>query len=369
MDLYDQGKSIEALPWFEKVVAATPNNVVALEHLAACLVNEAATLPDPEQRKATRIRARQQFLRAKELGDNSDYLRAGLAGLPEDGRDAEYGSNPEVDRLMKQGEAAFAANKLEDAKSAYLAALLLDPNNYGALLFIGDVYFRKGDATAAGEWFSRAIQVQPTEETAYRYWGDALLKQRKLAAARDKFIDAIIANPYDQRSWSGIHNYLRTAKQNATWYKIQPPNSFSATDKGGTINLDTNSMDKKDGNSAWISYPMERILWKNGKFAMEYPNEKQYRHSLKEESAALSVVASVASELSNGKKAEKLNTDLQALVSLKSAGFLDPYILINVPDQGIAQDYVEYRKAHRDILFRYLSEVVVPPVPADTGAN
>lgn len=369
MDLYAQGKAIEALPWFEKVVAATPNDVEAIEHLAACLVNKAATLSDPVQRKATRIRARQQFLRAKELGDNSDYLQAGLAGLPEDGRDPEYASNPEVDRLMKQGEAAFGANKLDDAKNAYLSALLLDPNNYAALLFIGDVYFRKGDATAAGEWFSRAIQVQPAEETAYRYWGDALLKQQKFAAARDKFIDAVIASPYDQHSWSGINNYLHVTKQKATWYKIQSPNSFSTSDKGGTINLDTNSVDKKDGSSAWIAYPMERILWKNEKFAKEYPKEKQYRHSLKEESAALSVVASVASELSSGKKAEKLNADLQVLVKLKSAGFLDSYILINVPDQGIVQDYVEYREAHREILVRYLREVVVPAAPADSGAQ
>jgi hypothetical protein len=88
---------------------------------------------------------------------------------------------------------------------------------------------------------------------------------------------------------------------------------------------------------------------------------------LKEESAALSLVASAASELSTGKKPEKLNDQLQALVKLKNAGLLDPYILLNVPDQGIAQDYADYYKNHRDVLVRYLNEVVLPPPPADTS--
>ena len=322
--------------------------------------------PDAAQRKATRVQARQEFLKAKELGDNSDYLNLGLASLPEDGHDPQYADNAEVDRLMRQAEAAFAAGNLDDAKKSYLQVLVIDPNNYTALLFMGDVYFRKGDATAAGEWFSRAIAVDPTQESAYRYWGDALLQAGKTTAAREKYIDGVLCNPYEQHSWTGINRYLKTTGQKVNWYKIQPQGSVSSSDnaKGITINIDPSSLEKKDGSSAWVTYPMERALWKSEKFAKAYPNEKVYRHSLQEESAALSVVASVAEELSTGKKkAEKLNPELEALVKLKKEGFLDPYILLNMPDQGIVQDYPEYRKAHRDILVRYLNEFVLPPEP------
>ncbi len=368
LDLYQQGKFLEALPWFEKLVVSMPNDPLIREDYGACLIAKAATLSDATQRKATRVLARQQFLKAKELGDNSDYLSVALSGVPEDGRDPEYSSNADVDRLMRQAEAAFAAGNIDDAKKSYLDVLVIDPNNYAALLFMGDVYFRKGDVTAAGEWFSRAITADPTHETAYRYWGDALLKAGKTAAARQKYIDGVLCDPYEQGSWAGINRYLKTTNQKATWYKIKPPNSSSTVDSGKktTINIDVSSLDKKDGSSAWIAYPMERVLWRSEEFAKEFPNEKQYRHTLKEESAALSVVASSAAELSTGKKAEKLNADLEALVKLKNAGFLDAYILINVPDQGIVKDYPEYCKEHRDVLVRYLNTVVLPPPTTDS---
>jgi hypothetical protein len=36
------------------------------------------------------------------------------------------------------------------------------------------------------------IAIDPNRETAYRYWGDVLMKQDKMAEARDKLIEAYI---------------------------------------------------------------------------------------------------------------------------------------------------------------------------------
>ena len=118
-----------------------------------------------------------------------------------------------------------------------------------------------------------------------------------------------------------------------------------------------------DGSAAWVGYPTVHQEWQNGKFAQEYPNEKEYRHSLKEETMALSGLATVALQMV--KPGQKLNSDLEFLVSLQKAGLLEPYVLINAADAGIAKDYDEYRKNHRDLLVRYLSEVVLPPAPMD----
>ena len=78
---------------------------------------------------------------------------------------------------------------------------------------------------------------------------------------------------------------------------------------------------------------------------------------------ALSGLATVALQMV--KPGQKLNSDLEFLVSLQKAGLLEPYVLINAADAGIAKDYDEYRKNHRDLLVRYLSEVVLPPAPVD----
>ena len=54
--------------------------------------------------------------------------------------------------------------------------------------------------------------------------------------------------------------------------------------------------------------------------------------------------------------AKQLSKDLQLLVQLEEAGLLEAYVLFARTDQGISQDYAEYRKANRDKLRRYLIE-------------
>jgi tetratricopeptide (TPR) repeat protein len=199
MDLFEQAKYEAAIPLFEKVLAVVSTDVVDQERLARCVLHYAELFSDPARRRAERVRARKEFLRAKELGDNSDGVAAMLASLPEDGSDPSFSRNPDVDQWMKKGEMAFSAGKFDEAKHAYLQAFTMDPKLYDAALFIADTDFRKGDFAAAQDWFLRATEIDPMLETAYRYWGDALLKQGRIAAAREKFIDAVICNPYSRR--------------------------------------------------------------------------------------------------------------------------------------------------------------------------
>jgi hypothetical protein len=39
---------------------------------------------------------------------------------------------------------------------------------------------------------------------------------------------------------------------------------------------------------------------------------------------------------------------------------IEPYVLLNAADEGIAQDYPGYREKNREKLEQYLSEFVVP---------
>ncbi len=99
----------------------------------------------------------------------------------------------------------------------------------------------------------------------------------------------------------------------------------------------------------------------------ELPDEKEYRHTLKEEDSALSAVASTLEGKSDTTikalkmKVEpaKLDESLRNLVELNDAGMLDCWILISGADEGIAQDYDTYRKEHRQLLHDYLERFVV----------
>jgi len=106
-----------------------------------------------------------------------------------------------------------------------------------------------------------------------------------------------------------------------------------------------------------MMYSLLRGGYRGDTFKKEYPNEKEYRHSLKEEAMALSMVATTVKEKKI--KPEKLDESLRNLVALNEAGMLDCWILISGADQGIAQDYDAYRKEHRKLLHDYLDRFVV----------
>ena len=58
-------------------------------------------------------------------------------------------------------------------------------------------------------------------------------------------------------------------------------------------------------------------------------------------------------------KENALNPSINNLLKLHRAGLLESYVLFTMADQGIAPDYVLYRKSDREKLRQYLREVVV----------
>ena len=56
--------------------------------------------------------------------------------------------------------------------------------------------------------------------------------------------------------------------------------------------------------------------------------------------------------------------DVSTLLKLHQAGMIEPYVLLNAADEGIAQDYAAYRERNRTKLEQYISEFIVPPATA-----
>jgi hypothetical protein len=83
-----------------------------------------------------------------------------------------------------------------------------------------------------------------------------------------------------------------------------------------------NSIGKNDGSAMWMFYHSARSQWIKEKFAKEFPGEKDYRHSLREEVEALGVVATIISEsVKNEKMKEKdLEPSIANLLKVHNAG-------------------------------------------------
>jgi tetratricopeptide (TPR) repeat protein len=360
-DLYKAGKRPEALPLYEDLAKANPNEQLYAERLADCLGAEATQLSDPAEVKAVRIRERDAAKRAVTLGDTAEFVRQ-MANLDPE-QPLYAGIISPAKALLTEAEKAYTAGDFPTAMAKYTAAAEADPHLYEAPLYAGDTAYVQKDLNTAAPWFARAIGIDPNRETAYRYWGDAILKLgNDPAAAREKFIDAIVAEPYSKFAWQGLRQWADIEKATLLAPKIDRPAGpvVDAKKLGNvTINIDPAATDDKQhpGASAWLMYSLIRAGYRGDEFKKNFPNEKEYRHSLKEEDAALVTV--VESIKNQNVKTGELDESLRNLVELNDAGMLDCWILISASDEGIAKDYDAYRKQHRQLLHDYLERFVV----------
>lgn len=362
--MLQEGKFAEAQQKFETLAAANPSDGEVQFGLGFTIMATSKNIKEEGPRRQARIRARTVLLRAKELGVRSDLLEAALAALPPDGSEVlTFSKNPEADKAMQEGEAAFTRGDYDTAITAYERALKLDPQLYHAALFLGDMYFQKKQIDKAGEWYARAISIDPDRETAYRYWSDVLLKSGKMDEARAKAIEAIVADPYNRTAYNGLLQWAQVNKVKIGHTQIDQPKpsmTGSTGNNGTTITIDPKALDPKQGAAYyWSFYDLTRSTYP-ATFQKEFPNEKTYRHSLKEEATALHIVAEmVANDLKSGKIKSMDDPSLANLLKLQQADLIEAYVLFARADEGIARDYAAYRKANRDKLRRYWAEMVI----------
>jgi len=359
-ELLAQGKRLEALPLLEELVKANPTDDAMLVALAASLVDHAATLANQEAAGRERLRARNLLDKAWDLGNRSPLalnLSELLRHLPASGA-IKFSDSPQVEKLMRAGEAAFSRRDFAEAVTDYTRALELEPTNYAAALFIGNAYHKQNQFAQGAAWYERAIQLDPNVETAYRYYADMLALEGDMAKARKMLIQAVVAEPYNRMVWRELRAWanLNGARVNEVYIGVPP----------APKDLPTAHPPSPDVASAWQAYRNARANWQSGgRFTQRFPEEKENRHSLAEESDALGAAAEVLENLkAKGTIEELLTADQSAslLLTLRQAGLLEAYVLFSLGDGGIARDYSAYRTKNRNKLEEYLDKFVVPTV-------
>jgi tetratricopeptide (TPR) repeat protein len=364
--LFSQGKRLEALPLLEELVQQNPQDAELLLALGASLIDHAATLTDQDAAAKERFRARDLVQKAWQLGNTSplaENLRQLLRDLPANGA-VKFSDNPAVQQVMNAGEAAFARRDFDEALSIYAKALELEPANYSATLFTANAYDRKNDFASASEWYERAMRLDPDIETAFRYYADMLAKQGDMAKARGMLIQAAVAEPYNKIVWREIRAWALINK--TAFNLVYLPIPRVAKD-GSIETAHPDSGQPPQLVSAWRAYHSVIADWRTGgKFAKQFPQETAYRHSLPEESEALTAAARVLQTLRQDETGAELvagNSAAGLLLKLHEAGLIDPYVLFSLGDDGIARDYKAYRVANRTKLEEYMDKFVMPPAP------
>jgi tetratricopeptide (TPR) repeat protein len=361
--LFHEGKRLEALPLLEELAEKDPRDGEVLVALAACLVGHGATLTDADAAAKERFRAKDLVRKAWGLGYASpleENLRQLLGELPASGA-IKFSDNPEVQKAMLAGEAAFSRRDFEEALKEYGKALELEPANYAAVLFTGNTYDKKNDLAKAAEWYERATKVDPNTETAYRYYADMAARQGDMAKARQLLIEAAVAEPYNKIVWREIRAWavVNHTAFNLVYVLIPAP---TRNDPALTPGLSA------EVSSAWGEYYAVKSEWENGgKFQKQFPQEREFRHSLPEEMEALTAAAMMLEKLKDDPKTKDHvigDPPAELLLKLHEAGLIDAYVLFSLGDEGIAKDYAAYRLKHRDKLEIYMDRFVVPPAQA-----
>lgn len=356
--LMDEQKYVEALPMLEKLAQATPNDAGVQRLLGFALLGKAKNISDAAEAKQLRARARTAFVKARDAGDDSPLVSGMIDSIaPDGGNDSTFATNAEAERIMQKAEAAFTNGNLDEALSLYQQALKLDPKLYYAALFSGDVYMLKQKYDEAETWYQKAIQIDPYIETAYRYSATPLMKQGKYDQALERYIEAWITQPYSKFAVQGMVQWGQATKTRLAHPKIDVPETTKGAD--GKDKTTINMSLEDDGSMAWVAYTTRRETWRKEKFAKTFPKETAYRHTLTEEADALRGVVEMAKTL----KPKKLNAQISVLEQLDKDGLLEAFILMALPDQGIAQDHAAYLRAHRDKLRQYVVKYVVASKP------
>jgi len=354
--LYQQQNYLGALPLFEDLHLQRPESNVFRERLAMCLLAKAVT-ETPSDATLTRERAKKLLLEAKAAGDNSNLLQIMLEKLSTPfAASTGMQKSPGAESMLK-AEKAFSNGNLKKALELYKEASEADPKLYEAALFAGDTEFKRKNYDEAGTWFAKAIAINADRETAYRYWGDALMQKGEQKAARGKFVDAVIAEPYTKAPWVGLQQWANASNAQLASPPITLPKQ-AVPDAKGNVNVTIDPSTTGDpALGAWLVYSTQPMMWRSTEFKKHYPNETVYRHSLAEEAEGLRSVIAVVKEQKIPE--DKLDPTMKSLIALDRDGMLECWILLNGADRGIVEDYAAYRTTHRALLHAYIDKYVI----------
>jgi tetratricopeptide (TPR) repeat protein len=392
LELFDQKRFSEAVPYLENMVKVSPQNPDLRLFYGFALFNKAISLNDKAEAKKLLALARQQFIKAKELGsDAKNEIDEIIALIPGEGASQScveadvtsdsqnFSKNKEVEALMNKGEKCFAARDFDNAFLMYQEALKKEPKLYEAALWSGDVMLQKMDFDKAETWYQKAIQIDPKRETAYRYSATPLMRQKKFDEARLRYVEAYITEPYNRLALGGLQQWSKVTGIEIGHPLIDVPATVGKSADGNTqITLGANDK-SDDGSFAWAAYGLARATWQDGEsglsdnFKKAYPNEKIYRHSLAEEYDALKLAVTTLKARMKEKDnpVKKLNPQLATLIKIYDEGLLEAYILLAMKDEGIAMDHPTYLQQNRDKLREYVLKYVfarpttTSPVKAD----
>ena len=153
-----QNRYLDALPLLEKLAPLYPNDSEVWAQYGIAIGTQSTTISAPAERKAARVKAYNALAKARDLGTKNQIALSILDDLPPDGGDDTLAeTDPEFEKNIREGEAFFGRGEYDKAFAAYEKAYKIDPQSYGAVLFMGDSLYAAGKYKESEVWFAKAV--------------------------------------------------------------------------------------------------------------------------------------------------------------------------------------------------------------------
>jgi len=92
--------------------------------------------------------------------------------------------DPRSMSLLRDGQTALAAGRLDDAENALETALAVDPRNRGAYIAIGQVARQQGLPGKAIRMYGNALALEPNDAVALAGQGEAMVQRGAVTRAK-----------------------------------------------------------------------------------------------------------------------------------------------------------------------------------------
>jgi tetratricopeptide (TPR) repeat protein len=348
--LYQSGNRLDALPLYEELARTNPKEPLYAERLAVCLHAQSAGMESSPARSALLDRIVAEAKTAVVLGSQDDAAQV-IATFDLSQMNNEKGETL-AKAIWRSGEPYFGRHDFKEALRRYGTAAELEPKIYEPALFAGDAAQFLGDLPTATHWYKKAIQNEPNQAKAYLRWGDAIARiAHDSDGAKVKYIDAIVANPYDPQGRQGLAKWAEAQGAVLAPPQIKPPS--------GPVEMLTAMGQDPATRTPWATYVVDKFAYETnakkspiGTFREDYPGEAKARRSLIEESKALHATALEAA--SKAEKQGKTANDFRDLIEVDKAGMLECWVLFHWADQNTAQEYPQFSKDHWKLLHDYV---------------
>jgi tetratricopeptide (TPR) repeat protein len=355
----------QAFDKYQEAAKADPQASEPLSKIANALrVFAASSSAGDDANRAEALRQARLAAQSALKLDASDPMAQEVLRLLNDEKPAPlHVPSAEVAAMMQQGEAMFAAQKLDEARALYERAAQMDPQYSAAWIYAGDCFYVQQKWAEAEARFRKGVEAEPLNAQGWRFLADALMHLNQRAAAEDALFNGIAAQPSQLPNWGKLAQLRAANHTPLTPLHLTAKYSVSVgADGKSTVKLDSSFSDadaaerKKTDGAVWMAL----ALSESGQRTRNR-NEKVADQPFAIDLAGWRTAMQMADELAAKGTGDLSDPALKTMRMLAKADQLEPALLLLQYKESYRPALEAWKREHPDGIRKFVDTYGLQP--------